>query len=525
MATVVRSISGSLSRTASHTPMWSSPLASDPRPKRGWVAFLTGAPDDGPPPEQTRPPSSATDAPRFPEAGTRRPVTRVARPVSSAPPQAPATPVMVQPDGTPSVPTALPDHMAPPGAVIVAGVDSDGIEYVLEDDPEAEPLVDPRYDYDDRNWVRYRTSRGGFLRFVALVLVTIFLFTNIRGRIYSWVDDQIIPGGQQGEAVALTIPDGASTNNVATQLANEGIISNATVFRYWLRCEGELTITGFMGCETEKTFQAGEYELYENMAFEDAVAILDEGPIPEVFFSFNIPEGLRLEEIINRLLVVNEHFEEQQIRDALQNPNLVSQYVDPDAPPDFRLEGTLFPATYDINEDDLADEARFLRRMADTFDARYGALLDEVGYDPAAVELGLTDWDIIVIASMIEEEARVDVDRPLMSRAIYNRLLEGTKLQIDATVYYAVNKSFTDVLFQSDLDFESPWNTYVSEGIPPSPIAAPGEAALRAALDPAEGDYIFWARTDANGLGSHTFSVTYEEHLDAVEICTDLGYC
>ena len=222
----------------------------------------------------------------------------------------------------------------------------------------------------DKNWVRYRTSWGGFLRVIGFVIFVIILVTSIRGRIYSWVDNQIEPGGQLGDAIALTIPDGASTNNVATQLANDGIIRNATVFRYWLRCEGELSIAGFMGCDAEKTFQAGEYELYENMAFEDAVSILDEGPIPEVFFTVTIPEGLRLNEIVQRLLVVNDRFEGQQIRDALENPNLVSQYIDPDAPPDFRLEGTLFPATYDINEDDLADEARFLRRMADTFDDR-----------------------------------------------------------------------------------------------------------------------------------------------------------
>ncbi|NCG36053.1 MAG: hypothetical protein GWP48_00805 [Actinobacteria bacterium] len=126
-------------------------MADTPRRRTGWAAFLAGAADEGPPPQPPQPPSSASDVPRFPEAGTRRAVTRVARPVSSAPPQAPDQPVMVQSDGTPSLPTALPDHMAPPGAVIVAGVDADGIEYILEDDPEAQPLVDPRYDYEDKN--------------------------------------------------------------------------------------------------------------------------------------------------------------------------------------------------------------------------------------------------------------------------------------------------------------------------------------------------------------------------------------
>ncbi len=502
------------------------PVADAPRKKRNFAAFLTGAAEEEAPPP-AHPPSSVSEAPLYPAAGSRRPATRVARPVSAAPPPAAAAPVLVDPNIGDKVPAALPDHLSPPGAVIVAGVDGDGIEYVLEDDPEAEPLVDPRYDIEDRNWVRYRTSWGGFLRIVALVIFVIWLITNVRGRIYAWVDDQIVPPDAQGEElIEFTIPEGASTNTVATELSNAGIINNPTVFRYWLRCEGELSITGFLSCDTEKTFQAGDYELYENMAYEDAVTILDEGPIPIIFQSFTIPEGLRLGEIVDRLVAVNPRFERDQVLEALQNPNLVSDFVDPDAPELLRLEGTLFPATYDIAEDDLADEARFLRRMADTFDDRFGGLIDELGYDPAAIELGLTDYDIIVIASLIEEEAKVDVDRPLMARAIYNRLLQDIRLQIDASTYYSVGKSFTEPLLQSDLDNESPWNTYVSYGLPPTPIAAPGEAALRAALAPAEGDYIFWARTDANGIvGAHTFSVTIDEHNAAVAVCRDLGYC
>ncbi len=500
-------------------------MADQQRRRRSLVAFLTGSAEEESEP-QPRPPSSASDAPLYPPPRSRRPTTRIARPVSSAPPLAASAPVIVDPDGGDAVPVALPDHLAPPGAVIVAGVDTNGVEYVLEDDPEAQPLVDPRYDHEDRNWVRYRTSWGGFLRIVALIIIVIWLVGAVRGRIYGWVDDQIEPAGDQGALVEFNIPDGASTNGVATELVNSGIVHNATVFRYWLRCDGELSITGFLSCDGEKSFQAGDYELYENMAYEDAVALLDEGPIPIIYETFTIPEGLRLGEIVDRLVAVNDRFDRAQILEAMKNPSLVSDYVDPDAPLLLRLEGTLFPATYDIPEADLGDEARFLRRMADTFDERFGALINEVGRDPAILELGLTDYEIIVIASLIEEEAKVPVDRPLMARAIYNRLEQEMKLQIDATVYFAANKKFTDTLFQSDLDLESPWNTYVSTGVPPTPIAAPGEAALRAALDPAEGDYIFWARTDENGvIGAHTFSVTNEEHNAAVEVCRGLGYC
>ena len=217
---------------------------------------------------------------------------------------------------------ALPDHQAPPGAVLVAGVDEQGVEYVLEDDPHALPMVDPRYDVDDKNWVRYRTSWGGFLRLVIFVLAIIWVVTTARGRIYGWVDAQIEPGGEPGDPIELTIPSGASTNNVATLLENEGVISNATVFRYWLRCEGELSITGFLGCDAERTFQAGDYEIPTNLALADAVAVLDQGPIPEIFVDFTIPEGLRLSELVERLLAVNSNFDRADLLDALRIPVL-----------------------------------------------------------------------------------------------------------------------------------------------------------------------------------------------------------
>lgn len=509
--------------------------------KRNWGAFLTGAADDPAPsgPDGLRtppspgspgaPPSQVTDRPLYPTARSRRPVTRVARPASASPPPSGVPPAMQQPAGSVHVPVALPDHEAPPGAVLVAGVDETGAEWVLEDDPDGFPLVDPRYDDQDRNWVRYRTSWGGFLRLAAFVLFCIWAVFAVRERIYAWIDEQIVPDGPRGtEVLDFTIPSGASTNGVATSLEGAGVINNATVFRYWLRCEGEVTISGFLGCDAERTFQAGEYELFENMRFEDVVATLEEGPIPEIFVKFTIPEGLRLTEIVDRLVAVNENFDRAEILAALESPNLVSDFylVSPDSPSSLRLEGTLFPATYDVAEDDLYDESKFLQRMADTFDDRFQSLLGELGRDPAILELGLTDYDVIVIASLIEEEAKVDVDRPLMARAIYNRLAQDIPLQIDATVYYAAGKSFTEPLFQSDLDSESPWNTYTTPGIPPTPIAAPGEAALRAALAPAAGDYLFWARTDHDGIvGAHTFSVTNAEHNEAVVVCRELGYC
>ncbi len=429
------------------------------------------------------------------------------------------------------IPFALPDYEAPPAVELSAGFDADGIEYVFEDEPDADPLVDPRYDAEDRNWVRYRSHWGGFLRLLGVVVVIFLLVTTIRGRIHDWIDDQIVPSGPLGEPVIFTIGNGEAVNQIATNLDNAGVIGNATVFRYWLRCDGpnggEITISGFLRCDLDTSFEAGEYAIFENMAYADVYNILVNGPIPVVYENFTIPEGLRVAEIIDRMVEVNPQFDRAQIVEALNNPAYVSNYLPVDIGQFSWFEGLLFPATYDVPEDDLRDEAKFIQRMSNTFDQRFGALIDEFGRDPVIEQLGLTDYQIITIASLIEEEARVDVDRPRMARVMYNRLLRGEPLGVDASVYYALNKSFTEGLTASDLRVDSPYNTRLNTGIPPTPIAAPGEAALRAALQPdPDPELLFWARTDHGGVdGAHTFTTNIDDHNAAVAVCRELGYC
>ena len=185
----------------------------------------------------------------------------------------------------------------------------------------------------------------------------------------------------------------------------------------------------------------------------------------------------------------------------------------------------LFPATYDINADDLADEHGFLLRLSDEFDRRFARLLEDPGLHPDLVELGLVPYDVVIVASLIEEEALVSEDRAKIARVIYNRLAEGMRLDIDATACYAAAKSCAD-LTSADIRRESPWNTRVVTGLPPTPISAPGEASLEAALQPADGDWLFYVRTDEGGVrGAHRFSVTYEEHLEYVQVCRELEYC
>ncbi|GJM38983.1 MAG: hypothetical protein DHS20C19_23500 [Acidimicrobiales bacterium] len=490
------------------------------KPRRNFAAFLTGQVDDEipeaakPPPEPPR----ATEAPLIPAAPPVRPATRVIRAAQAAPASPP--PVTVGPDGEEVPIVALPDYAAPPGVVVSAGFDANGVEYVFEDDPGAIPLVDPRYDADDRNWVRYRTSWGGFLRIIGLVVLVLIVVVTARSRVYGWIDDQVSAGGDHGEDVLFTIPERAAVNDVATLLADEGVINNATVFRYWLRCDGDITITGFLGCDTEVQFQAGQYELVENMTYEEVVAALSEGPLVEEIFQVCVPEGLRVSQFIPRILDENDLFDEEQLLEALSDRELTSDYLPDDTAGFFQFEGLLFPACYDVPEQNLADERLMIARMSQEMDIRIGRASDAAGgLPPQAVALGLDEYDMVTIASLIEEEAFLDEDRPKISRVIWNRLEQDWLLGIDATACFAPQISCLE-LTDEHLNDPNAWNTRAVKGLPATPISAPGQASLDAAYAPEEGPWMYYVLTNEGGVdGAHRFVETDAEFQEAKDFC------
>jgi uncharacterized YceG family protein len=500
-------------------------MADPSKPRRSLSAFLTGQTEDEIP-EAAKPPPmppSATDAPLIPHEAPRRPTTRVVRPAVATPRSAP--PVAVGPDGEEIPIIALPDYAAPPGVVVSAGHDASGVEYVFEDDPGAVPLVDPRYDAEDRNWVGYRTRWGGFLRLIGLIVLVIVVVVAVRNRAYNWIDNQVSAGGDHGEDVAFTIPNGAAVNDVATDLADTGVINNATVFRYWLRCDvpngGEITITGFLSCDTEVQFQAGDYDLVENMTYDQVIDVLNAGPNEIIIHTVRIPEGLRVSQLVERLLEENDLYDREELGDALKDPELFSSYLRESASIFWPHEGLLFPAVYDVPEQDLADERSIVARMSNEFDRRMDRLLEDAGdLPPVAAENGYDDYDVVIIASLIEEEAKLDDDRAKISRVIWNRLAAGWPLGIDASVCYGANISCADLTTAELEDDTNPWNTRVHVGLPPTPIAAPGEASLEAALNPEDGEWMYYVLTSEEG--AHTFATTEQEFLDAKQVCIDL---
>jgi UPF0755 protein len=239
-------------------------------------------------------------------------------------------------------------------------------------------------------------------------------------------------------------------------------------------------------------------------------------PPEQTYVSVTFPEGFTLQQMSERL---------QETQPRLSADAFMSAAFAPEVRSAFRpagintLEGLLFPDTYQVSNAD--NEGQVVERMV-TLMERVANQEDLVARAPS---IGLTPYEILIVASMIEKEAKLEVDRPKIARVIYNRLEEGMALQIDATLYYGQSR---DIPFPQLREIDTPYNTYLRLGLPPTPIANPGRAAIRAALNPAPnpsaGDplcqdladptrdcrYRYYVLADENG--GHAFAVTAEQH-------------
>jgi UPF0755 protein len=231
----------------------------------------------------------------------------------------------------------------------------------------------------------------------------------------------------------------------------------------------------------------------------DVVAQLVLGPAPSVYRLTAI-EGLRVNEL-RTSLAEETSYEYADFETALLDGSVTTSLVE--MPPEPTLtdwEGLLFPDTYESAASATPED--ILQRMATTMEQR----VDSVDWS-AWEDLGYTKYQGLVLASLIESEVQVDEERPVVSSVIHNRLAQGMKLDIDATVLYALG---TRNVAEFNRDFESPYNTYLVAGLPPTPIATPGRASLEAAAAPDQTPYLFYVLSDTEG--HHAFAETIEEH-------------
>ena len=369
----------------------------------------------------------------------------------------------------------------------------------------------------DVRWVRHRPVFGPLPRW-GLVVALVALALVVGYRLFlGWVDDQLTPDDLPGDDVEFTIVEGWSTNDVVVSLGDAGVIDNPAMFRQWMRCPSAIRWLLDCPADVEYSFQAGDYVLREHLGFEAAVTLLDAGPLPEEVIRVTVPEGLTLEQTVARLMREMPLFDEDELRAALVSDRLRWEHGTTEHR-DRAVEGLLFPDTYQLDEATVADELGLLLRMHRQF-LRVVGELDLVA---RAAGFGLSPYEVVVLASLIEEEALLDGDRPKISRVIHNRLASGWRLGIDASSRYAVGKTAGEPMTTEDLSVVSLWNTRVVVGLPPTPISAPGRASLEAALAPLPGPWLYYVRTDEGGVpGAHTFATTATEFEAARRICVD----
>lgn len=314
----------------------------------------------------------------------------------------------------------------------------------------------------------------------------------------AWFQMQLDPPGRPGAPVPVVIPDGSSVARIAAILDEKGVIRNARVFRLYVRLKGS------------GSFQAGEYNFRQNESADEVIAALTKGPA-YVFKGdkVTIPEGFTLKQIADRVGSI-PGFSGERFLALTQSGEIRSQYQPPDST---NMEGLLYPETYLLEKG--ADERSLLIKMVDTFDAQAAA----AGIDKAA-DVGLTPYEAIIVASLIERETRFDEERGKISQVIQNRLAKKMQLQLDATVVYALGGGKTRVL-SSDLLVDSPYNTYKIAGLTPTPIASPSRASLDAAVNPTPGPWVFYVVTEKDGR--HSFAITYDEQLRNIQKAKERG--
>ncbi|WP_419945248.1 endolytic transglycosylase MltG [Candidatus Poriferisodalis sp.] len=355
------------------------------------------------------------------------------------------------------------------------------------------------------------TRRGPGTWGALLFLVALGVIAWMAGsRAYRWVNEQLDPPGEPTGEIVLTLPLGSSTASISDLLAEHGVIPSSRAYEWYVRFRGG------------PAFQAGEYTFQANSSVWETLAVLGEGPsrvARAASLSLTIPEGLTLAqmaELIDEVPDLNfggrEFLETVRARPALSRvapvpPVLPSGVIDP-------AEGQLFSDTYFYDSGTSAEQLVAL--MVDRLDT----VLGELGYADAPRQVGLTPYETLIVASMIEREAQRPEDRPKVARVIYNRLARGWSLGIDATIVYAVGER---ELTADLLAVNSPFNTRVLVGLPPTPIAAPGRASLEAALNPEDGPWMYFVLTSPDGTLS--FSETDEEFLADKAICQEQGLC
>jgi UPF0755 protein len=280
------------------------------------------------------------------------------------------------------------------------------------------------------------------------------------------------PSARQDEVTAVTLPQGAGVSAIAARLKGEGVIRSSDLFKAAISLKG-----------ADRRLRAGEYEIPSGASLSKVVGILIEGKAVRHFVT--IPEGWSSAQAVDILMK----------QDVLTGE--VTQVPE---------EGSLWPETYEVARGETRQAViERMQRMART-------KLDALWLQRTPASLVRTPQEALILASIVEKETGIGSERPQVAAVFTNRLRLGMRLESDPTIVYGVTKGrpLGRGIRLSELRRPTPWNTYLINGLPPTPIANPGEEAIKAVLNPPRSEYLFFV---ADGTGGHVFARTYQEHL------------
>ncbi|MDT8901048.1 endolytic transglycosylase MltG [Anaeroselena agilis] len=293
-----------------------------------------------------------------------------------------------------------------------------------------------------------------------------------------------------GDAIMVVVKPGMATQAIGELLHDKGLIKNVLIFRVMAKMEG-----------MEGSLQAGEYSFSKAMTVREIIGKLVRGET--AYRQFTIPEGFTIDQIAALL-------EKNKLASAAKYKAVAAgyapyDYIRPAANVKYQAEGFVFPDTYRVAAG--TSEAQLVKMMMSQFDSQFTPTMRE-----RAAELGLSVREVVILASLVEKEAQLAAERPVIAGVFLRRLKLGMPLQSCATIQYILGYPKPELTVQ-DTEIPSPYNTYQNMGLPPGPIASPGLASIKAVLYPADTEYLYFF---ANKDGSHVFSRTYEEHLAAI---------
>jgi UPF0755 protein len=335
----------------------------------------------------------------------------------------------------------------------------------------------------------------------AVVMLGSVVFQYYKGFYDEYMEEYKGTDSYQGEDVVVEIPEGSSVKEMAAILKDAGLIKYETAFTKRVQ-----------DSEYRGKLQSGTFTLNTGMNTLQMIETLS--PVIEADTPIDklvVPEGFTIEQIALRC--ENQGIcTEQEFLNAV-NSVTTSQFpyladVPGTADVKYKLQGYLFPATYDIYQETTAES--LVKKMLETFENYYTGDLQA-----RAEELGYTSFELVTRASIVEREAKLDEERSIIAGVINNRLNAGMMLQMCPTVLYPLTDGMYDegrVLYE-DLELDSPYNTYMYEGLPAGPICNPGIACINAVLYPTESSYLYYHVADTE-TGAHIFTETYEEHID-----------